>query len=207
MNSCGGTRLLLRAMRADDSADYDAFIARLDLDDLRFRFGKQADQVSRSELARLSRIDWGRDMALIAVMQRGERSWEIVGDARARADPFGARSEFAIVVRSDLQRLGLGRLLLEKVIRCCRARNVRLLYGLVGPSNAGMLGLARRLGFEVDHVPRGTIAVVSLELQPNADPHATFNLEQTDCDAVHARQGFAFREVCLSAEGEESSIA
>jgi len=41
---------------------------------------------------------------------------------------------------------------------------VRLLYGLVDPSNTGMIALARRLGFDVDEVPGGATVVVSLAL-------------------------------------------
>jgi hypothetical protein len=40
-----------------------------------------------------------------------------------------------------------------------------MLYGLVAPANAGMLALARRLGFEVEHVAGGTTVIVSLDLK------------------------------------------
>jgi hypothetical protein len=39
-----------------------------------------------------------------------------------------------------------------------------MLYGLVDPANAGMIALAQRLGFDIDHVPGGATVVVSLEL-------------------------------------------
>jgi L-amino acid N-acyltransferase YncA len=58
----------------------------------------------------------------------------------------------------------LGRALLEKAIAVCRERDLRLLYGLVDRSNAAMIALARRLGFEVDEVPAGTTVVVTREL-------------------------------------------
>ena len=38
--------------------------------------------------------------------------------------PYGPQGEFAIVVRSDLKGQGLGRVLLEKMIRYCRERGV-----------------------------------------------------------------------------------
>jgi acetyltransferase len=84
--------------------------------------------------------------------------------------PYGASAEFAIVVRSDLQGLGLGRTLLEGLIEACQARGVERLYGLVAPSNSGMLALARSMGFDVEHVPGGTAVVVSLDLQARQSP-------------------------------------
>ncbi len=69
-------------------------------------------------------------------------------------------------MRSDFQGQGQGqgRILLEKIIRYFRNRRVKRLYGLVA-SNAAMLGLARRLGFEVDLIEGNATAVVTLELQ------------------------------------------
>lgn len=155
----------LRPLRAEDAVEHDKFIARLDPGDARLRFGRDIAEVPRSELDRLTRIDGEREKAFVATLPRADGRWEIVGEVRAREDSYGARSEFAIVVRSDLQGLGLGRALLEMVIAFCRARGGRLLYGLVAASNTPMLGLARRLGFEVDHVPGGRTVVVSLDLQ------------------------------------------
>jgi acetyltransferase len=86
------------------------------------------------------------------------------------AEPDGARAEFAIVVRSDFQGKGLGRALAEKMLRYCRGRGVGLLYGLVDASNARMLALAQRLGFEIERSSDGRTAVISLDVQRRPDP-------------------------------------
>jgi acetyltransferase len=157
-----GVRVTLRPIRADDAAMHDAFIAGLDPVDLRFRFGGRIAEVPHPERERMTKVDPDREITFVATVRRDDGDCEILGEVRARADPYGARAEFAIAVRSDRQRLGLGRVLLEKVVRFCRENGVRQLYGLVAPTNTGMLALARRLGFDVDHVPGGTTAVVSL---------------------------------------------
>jgi len=164
-----GLRVTLRPIRADDEAKHDEFLARVDPRDLRFRFGREIDEVPRRELARMTQVDCERERAFVATIPRARHGSEIIGEVRARADVDGGRSEFAIIVRSDFQRQGLGRVLLEKLIHDCWKRNVRLLYGLVASSNTGMLGLARALGFEVDHVPDSGTVVVSLDLQSARD--------------------------------------
>lgn len=160
-----GLPVMLRPLRADDAAGYRDFIARINPCDLRLRFGGDVDAFQRPPFARLAAAE--DHVALVATVIDGSR-FEIVGDARARIDPhpYGASAEFGIVIRSDLQGLGLGRALLERLIEGCKARGVEQLYGLVAPSNDGMLALARGLGFDVEHVPGGTTVVVSLDLQP-----------------------------------------
>lgn len=161
-----GLQVTLRPRRADDLARYSEFVTRVARRDLSLRFGDDAEP--RTALARL--VQAKDDFAFIATIAGAGSEFEIVGDARAWADPhpYAASAEFAVVIRSDMQRLGLGRALLEKLIEGCRARGVELLYGLVAPSNRGMLALSRSLGFEVEHVPGGTTAVVSLHLPPRA---------------------------------------
>jgi len=160
-----GLCVTVRPLRADDLAGYREFVERIDRRDLRLRFGGEADVLHPPALARL--VDADDDVAIVATVAAAGSELEIAGDARARIDPhpYGARAEFGLVVRSDLQRMGVGRALLERLIEACRARGVALLYGLVAPSNDGMLALARVLGFDVEQVPGGTAAVVSLDLQ------------------------------------------
>ena len=63
----------------------------------------------------MTQIDYDREMAFVAV-RRVERTEEILGVTRAISDPDNIDAEFAVLVRSDLKGLGLGRRLLEKLI-------------------------------------------------------------------------------------------
>jgi GNAT superfamily N-acetyltransferase len=159
-----GIRVTLRPLRPSDRAQYEAFLASLEPEDLRLRFGRPLEQLIPDERARLRNLDDKRDIALIATASLEPGSWQVLGEARARADEYGGRSEFAITVRSGLKRLGLGRALLKTLIEYCDARKIRMIYGLVTPTNLGMLGLARSLGFEIDHIPGGMTVVVSLDV-------------------------------------------
>ena len=97
----------------------------------------------QSELARMTQSDDEREMAFIATLRRDNRRPETIGEARVSVDPDGTRAELAIVVRSDFQGRGLGRVLAEKIVRYCRKHGIGVLYGLVNASNSRMLGLAR----------------------------------------------------------------
>ncbi len=69
---------------------------------------------------------------------------------RAISDPDNVDAEFAVLVRSDLKGLGLGRRLLEKLISYTRDHGLLRLNGITMPNNRGMVTLARKLGFDVD---------------------------------------------------------
>jgi acetyltransferase len=58
-------------------------------------------------------------------------------------------AEFAIVVRDDCQRMGVGSELMETLIQAARDRHVRVIRGQVMAANPGMTRFAEDLGFDV----------------------------------------------------------
>ena len=64
----------------------------------------------------------------------------------APVQPLAA--EIALIVRSDVQRQGLGATLMANVIRQARCSGFQLLSGYIDPANVPMRRLARQFGFE-----------------------------------------------------------
>jgi len=102
--------------------------------------------IERSELARLTQVDYERELAFIAThsLPTGE---ETLAVARAVIDPDNVDAEFGIVVRSDLKGGGLGVVLMKKLIRHLREHGTQRLVATVLAENTRMLELARDLGF------------------------------------------------------------
>jgi acetyltransferase len=94
----------------------------------------------------LTRIDYDRHLALIAVTERDGRELQI-GVARYVANGDGRSCEFAIAVADDWQRKGLGSRLMDALTAAARERGMREMYGEVLASNAKMLDFTARLGF------------------------------------------------------------
>lgn len=118
------------------------------------------------------------DMAFVAVGADAAGAEEILGVARARADPDNDAAEFAVLVRSDLKGHGLGTLLMRKLIRYCRERGTRELRGDVLSDNFAMLHLSRSLGFCV-RATEQNVESVALDLQ--AQPAARLTFERGVC--------------------------
>jgi acetyltransferase len=161
----GGRRLLLRPIRPEDEPAHEHFFQSLEPDDVRFRFFSVVRRMPHSQMARYTQIDYDREMAFVATAPDDAGVPQTLGVVRAISDPDGTRAEFAIIVRSDLKGLGLGRALLDKMIRYCRARGIRLLVGQVLPENRRMLDLAKSLGFQHRYDREAGVEEVHLELE------------------------------------------
>lgn len=169
----GGRRVLLRPIRPEDEPRHRELLSRIPSADLQLRFFHARREFSHSELARFTQIDYDREMAFIATTPADGGSWETLGVVRAIADPDNTSAEFAIVVRSDIKRCGLGRALLGAIIRYCRGRGTGKLSGEILSSNTAMLGLVASFGFEISRVPQDLNVVrVTLELNVNTSPAA-----------------------------------
>ncbi|MCB1980923.1 MAG: GNAT family N-acetyltransferase, partial [Rhodoferax sp.] len=144
-----GRRVTLRPIRPEDEARHLAFLERLDPEDVRMRVFYSRRTIERSELARLTQIDYEREMAFVATAADADGAEETLGVVRAVADPDNVEAEFGIVVRSDLKGSGLGDRLMHKLIDYLKARGTRVLTAVVLAENRRMLSLARELGFTV----------------------------------------------------------
>ncbi|HEY5321359.1 MAG TPA: bifunctional acetate--CoA ligase family protein/GNAT family N-acetyltransferase [Caldimonas sp.] len=145
-----GEALVLRPIRPEDEPRHRAFVEQLQPEDLRLRFFYSRRSLPRSELARLTQIDYSREMAFVAVRQGRDGVEETVGAVRAMADPDNLEAEFAIVVRSDLKGRGLGHILLAKMIAYLKGKGTRRMVGVVLRENVAMRDLALAHGMAID---------------------------------------------------------
>ena len=143
-------RIVLRPIRPEDEPQHRAFVEQIAPVDLRLRFFYARRELPRSELARLTQIDYAREMAFVAVRPDADGQEQTLGVVRATADPDNVEAEFAIVVRSDLKGRGLGHLLLDKMVRYLRSRRTARVVGYVLHENVAMRDLALSQGFIVD---------------------------------------------------------
>ena len=85
----------------------------------------QMRELQPALLARMTQIDYDREMAFIAVSKDTDGKDETLGVVHAIADPDNENAEFAIVVRSDLKGKGLGYGLMMKLLISSPARPFR----------------------------------------------------------------------------------
>lgn len=143
----GRRAILLRPVKPEDERLYQGFVARVSPEDMRLRFFNAVKGLSPAFLARLTQIDYARQMAFVAL---DRQTGELLGVSRFEADSDLAAAEFAVMVRSDMHGQGLGWVLMQHLIDHARALGVGELNGQILRENALMLKMAGELGFRIE---------------------------------------------------------
>ncbi|HVC51265.1 MAG TPA: bifunctional acetate--CoA ligase family protein/GNAT family N-acetyltransferase [Stellaceae bacterium] len=158
-----GVAVRLRPLRPEDEPLLHDLVANMTAEDRRMRFFATLRGLSHAIAARLSQLDYDREMAILA-----ECEGVPLGVARYAADPDNRRAEFAVAVRSDWKGRGLGYLLMTRLIEIATERGVGELVGAVLRENKPMLDMCRVLGF----IPDGADDMLALRVTKVLKPDA-----------------------------------
>ncbi|HUK61313.1 MAG TPA: bifunctional acetate--CoA ligase family protein/GNAT family N-acetyltransferase [Stellaceae bacterium] len=139
-----GTAIHLRPVRPEDEPLLQDLAHHMSAEDLRLRFFVPMKELSHRLAARLSQLDYDRELALIALPRDGGAA---LGVVRYGADPDNRSAEYALGVRSDRQGHGLGTLLMQEIIAAARSRGIGEIVGEVLHENNRMLQICAELGF------------------------------------------------------------
>jgi acetyltransferase len=162
-----GQRLTIRPIRPEDETAHSAFISAMTADDLRLRFFGAVSGFDHTQLARMTQIDYDREMAFIATTGPGADA-RTLGVVRTITDPDNENAEFAVAVRSDLKGKGLGRMLMDRMIAYVRSRGTRWIVGEVLRENGPMLGLVKACGFSMGATADPAVVEVKRRLSIDA---------------------------------------
>ena len=122
-----GTRIFIRMLRPGDTALYPDFLAEVTAEDMRLRFLAPMRELRRELIGQLTHLNPARAAAFVAL---DEDTGKLLGVARLHYED-GLDGEYAILVRSRLKGLGLGWLLMTRLIEYARAIGLRQMHGLV----------------------------------------------------------------------------
>jgi acetyltransferase len=154
--------VLQRPIRPEDELLYGRLMERLTTEDMRMRFFIGHPHHSHKLIARLTQIDYAREMAFVAISQQ---TGELLGVARLIADPDYRRAEYAVIVASDLKGRGLGWSLMQHLIDYARHEGLSELFGDVLSENTAMLQMCREFGFKIEaQADDMTLTRVTLDL-------------------------------------------
>jgi acetyltransferase len=152
----------IRPIRPEDAEAHGAFFHRLSPQDIRFRFFSAMRELPREQMARLTQVDYDREMAFIAVR---DSTNETVGVSRLVCDLHGSEGEFAVIVQPDMKGRGVASRLMGRLIDWARSGGLTAVVGQVLSDNAPMLAFVRHLGFTVHRMPDDPeVMEVTLEL-------------------------------------------
>ena len=146
-----GEKVAIRAIKPEDEPLWSEMIESLSPTTAEYRFFGPVREVTKSMLVRYCHIDYDREIALAAIREgKGKKKKAMLGVARLSIETANAEEgEFAILVRDEYQRKGIGSKLMDALIQAARDRHVREINGHVLAANPGMTRFAESLGFDV----------------------------------------------------------
>jgi acetyltransferase len=145
---------LLRPILPEDEPELKALVKRVPAEDVRMRFFQPIRELSHDMAARLTQLDYEREMAFIVTEPNSiPGKGKIWGVVRCNADPDMEKAEYSILVDRTVTGLGLGPMLMRYIIDYARSCGVKELYGEVLRENEPMLRLNRALGFKIHATP------------------------------------------------------
>lgn len=148
-----GTQITIRPIRPEDAELEADFVRRLSPETKYFRFMTTLNELPPPMLARLTQIDYDREMAFIAVAKDKNGKEIELGVSRYAVNPDGESCEFAIVVDDEWQGRGLARRLMQILIETARSRGLKYMTGVFLANNERMLRFVQSLGFTLTDDP------------------------------------------------------
>lgn len=148
-----GTPIVVRPIKPEDAELNQAFVRRLSPETKYFRFMSAMRELSPALLAKLTQIDYDRELAFIATRLDGDGEEDQIGVCRYTTNPDRLSCEFAIVVADAYQHSGLGRRLMGLLIKTAWQRGLRVMKGEFLASNERMLRFVERIGFTLHNDP------------------------------------------------------
>jgi acetyltransferase len=145
-----GRSLLLRPILPEDEPALQAMVGRMPPEDVRWRFFQSFKELPRDMAARLTQLDYDREMTLILTEPKVAGKAVMWGLVSLSAGPDREQAEYAIALDRSMAGLGLGSLLMRRIIAYAQQRGIQEVVGEVLDDNAPMLRLNRALGFVLE---------------------------------------------------------
>ncbi|MCC9004477.1 MAG: GNAT family N-acetyltransferase, partial [Candidatus Competibacter sp.] len=145
---------LIRPILPEDEPELKDLVRRMPAEDVRMRFFQPIHELPHEMAARLTQLDYEREMAFVVTEPNSlPGKGKIWGAVRCNADPNLEKAEYAILIDRAMTGMGMGPMLMRYIIEYARKLGIKELYGEVLRENESMLKLNRALNFQIRSSP------------------------------------------------------
>ncbi len=158
-----GRDVFIRPIREDDGPLLNDLFNKLSPESRYFRFLSSREFLPEALIYQFTHLDYYKNFALAAqIDEEGRRA--IIGVGRYGYDYFQKRTDFAIAVRDDWQRLGLGMILLEKLFAIGKEHGITRFSAEIDPQNMGIKRLMTKMGYDMKYTRLSTSLTFEIEV-------------------------------------------
>jgi len=147
----------LRPIQPSDERRMQEFFYSHTQETIESRYGYMVSRMSRERAYELVNVDQTRDLALAILEMQGPRE-VIHAVGRYYLDADGKGAEVAFVTRETKRRLGMARILFDRLRAEAKKRGLASLHAQVAPENEAMLGLFQSYPHKLSRI-EGTTAI------------------------------------------------
>jgi RimJ/RimL family protein N-acetyltransferase len=161
-----GAAVTIRSVRADDKGRFSEAFRNLEAGSIRTRFFHHKKSLTDQDLKAATEIDFERDVALVATVEKNGAEIIIAGARYSVLDAAAPEraAEVAFTVEEDYQGQGLAGRLLRHLIVIAREKGLSRFDAEVLPENKAMLGVFSRSGLPMTRTVSDGIAHIGLSL-------------------------------------------
>jgi RimJ/RimL family protein N-acetyltransferase len=157
-----GTPVTIRAARSDDRERIVRAFRALERESVYTRFFTYKETLTAAELSQLDKLDFVRDVMLLATLRTGSDETVIGGASYVTLD--ARRAEVAFTVEEDFRGRGLASRLFGHLIAIARESGIDRLEADVLSGNGPMLAVFTRSGLPIRKRLEGGVVHVELEI-------------------------------------------
>lgn len=144
-----GQTFKIRPIRPEDEPALIENFETMTQEEIRFRFFHVIKEMDHQMAARFTQIDYDREMALVVTDPGNDPEWKLYAVVRLIRDSSGNRAEFSLIVNHIVGGLGLGTLLMRRIISYAQTQSLDEIYGEVLAENRAMLSICKKVGFSI----------------------------------------------------------
>ncbi len=164
-----GREVTIRPIRPEDEPLMVELHTALSEESVYFRYFQSLSfeqRTQHSRLARLSFIDYDRDMALVVEAEREDgEGREILAIGRISRLIDSADAELSLVVRDAYQRQGIGTELVRRLVEIGKKEGLAHITAETLPENQGMKRVFEKLGFTLNYLQDDGIVQATLDIE------------------------------------------
>lgn len=150
----GGREVFLRPVLETDAPLLVDLFNKLSRESRYLRFLRYMDSLPDHLLYRFTHVNYTSEFALMAVIQEDGKD-AIIGVGRYAYDQNLGETDLAVAVRDDWQKVGLGKLLLQKTISIGKEHGVSRFVSVFDPRNNLIRHIVSKLGYKTRYYVRG----------------------------------------------------
>lgn len=145
-----GTEVILRSIKPEDEMLWLEMFHNFSDESIWNRFFNVIKDTPHKFRLRYCNIDYNREIAIIAELQQQEK--KMIGVVRFTFDSNMKSGELAFIIADPWHNLGLGTMMVEKVIKICREKKVKVVYSIMFPNNYGGIKFLKKMGFTIKYL-------------------------------------------------------